>query len=149
VQVRVLGRIPRADTEVAGGDPLLLRRRVRTLARQFVPCKLLTQELVVRFVFVERGDYVISIAPRRRPKFVALEAHAVRIADNVEPVPGPMLAVMMAGEEAVHQALIRTGSRVIKERTNLFRRRWQPREAKRQTANQSLLIRRWTWLQTC
>ena len=56
-------------------------------------------ELVVRDVEVQRPDHVVAIAERVGDLVVELVAGRLGITHQVEPVPGPTLAVMRAGQE--------------------------------------------------
>ena len=65
---------------------------------------LFAEKLVVGLVGVERGDDVIAVVPGVGAKLVALEAVGIGVVRDVEPVARPALAVVRAGEEAVHES---------------------------------------------
>src|SRR5689334_13606655 len=54
-----------------------------------IASQLLTNELIVRFVFVERTDHVVAIAPGGRARLVHFETMCFSEAHHVEPVPSP------------------------------------------------------------
>jgi hypothetical protein len=108
----VLGRFERIDFVVpgaegvkAGGD----ERFVRGVG-QFIAGELLGDEAVVGFVGVQGGDDVVAIAPDAGLGAVALVAARVGVADQVEPVAGPALAIAGIAEESVGEALVGVGS---------------------------------------
>ena len=76
---------------------------------QLVARDLLLDEAVVGLVLVERLDHVIAIAPDVGPRLIALEAFAIGVARQVQPVPRPALAVVRRGEQAVDHFLERIG----------------------------------------
>ena len=93
--------------------------------RHFVAGKLLLDEPVVRLVLVERADHVVAIAPCGRPLAVDREAIGLGKARQVEPVPGPPLAVARIGQQLVDHFFICVGRRVVLEVVHFLRRRRQ------------------------
>src|SRR5262249_17732299 len=65
--------------------------------------EVLDQESVVGEVRIERADDVIAIAVGVRDVVVELVAGGLGVADEIEPVAGPSLAVSRAGQEALDQ----------------------------------------------
>ena len=96
--------VPRAGGEEAGRRE---KFRVWSLEvgglREHVSGDLFTEELVIGLVGVEGGDDVVAIAPGVGAELVALKAVGVRVVRNVQPMAGPALAVVRAGEQAVHK----------------------------------------------
>ena len=93
---------------------------------QFIAGQLLADELVVGLVFVQRADDVIAITPDIGFGAVALETVAFGIPYQVEPVAGPVLAVMGRGEEPINHFLVSVRRTVCEESIDLPRRRRQP-----------------------
>ncbi len=92
---------------------------------KLVAGELLADEAVVRLVVVERADDVVAVAPGARLGVVALVAVGLGEADEVEPVPAPLLAVARRGEQAVDEPFVGVGRRVGQERLDLGGRRRQ------------------------
>ena len=88
LRAALLGRLQ--QPVVAGSDPLLERGVGQEVAGQ-----LLGGEPVEGQVAVEGGDHPVAVAPHR-PRVVAVVAHAVGVADQVEPEDGHPLAVAPA-----------------------------------------------------
>ena len=63
------------------------------LRREEVAGELLAEELVVGLVAVEGVDHPVAVPPGVRQRVVAVLAGGVGVADEVEPVPAPALAV--------------------------------------------------------
>ena len=61
---------------------------------QQIPCELLDDELVVGLVPVKRFDHPLPIAPGMGPNRVLLEAVAVCVACQIQPMPPPAFAKM-------------------------------------------------------
>ena len=77
----------------------------RPLARQDVAGNLLAQEFIVRLVGVERVDHVVSITPGGGHRIVGRLTSGVGIANDIEPVASPVLAVMRRVEQSIHNLL--------------------------------------------
>src|SRR5260370_4929346 len=73
------------------------------LPRQQIARQLLADELVVRRIVVERLNHVVAILVSLGNREVALAAIGVGIADDVEPLAAPTLAVRFRSEKAVDQ----------------------------------------------
>ena len=76
---------------------------------KFVAGDLLADEAVVGLVFIEGLDDVIAIAPRVWAKGVVLEAIALGVAREVEPVARPAFAVVRRGEQPVDEPFVSVG----------------------------------------
>ena len=67
-----------------------------------VACDLFAQKFVVRLVAVERIDHIVAIPPGERAIFVALEAAAVSVSRQIEPVSSPPLAITGTCQQAIN-----------------------------------------------
>ena len=99
--------------------PVAIRWSSVALGQQ-VAGELLDGELVERHVGVERLDHPVAVRPDR-PRAVLLVAVGVGVAGQVEPAPGPALAVVRRGEQPVDQLLVGVRRRVVDERVDLRR----------------------------
>ena len=115
---------------------------------QFIARNLLAQKTVVRFVRVEGAHDVIAVAPRTRPRFVGLEAVALRPPREVEPEASPTFAKSRRGQQPIHQSLVRRGRVVRFECRHFLRRRRQAGQIKRDAANERKPIRFGQWMQS-
>ena len=128
VEIVVLGErgvrrfvVPDPQSQIAGGDDRGGRRVVDLVAGELV-----RQELVVRHVRVERVDHPVAVAPGGGLLAVPLVAVRLRVADKVEPVPAPALAVVRRREQAVDEALPGVGALILLEGLDLLQGRRQP-----------------------
>jgi hypothetical protein len=87
-----------AAAEVAGGDD-----GFGVVREEFVAGELFHDEAVPWLVRVEGSDDVVAIAPCVWAVVVGFIAVAVGVADEVEPVAGPALAVLWGREETVDE----------------------------------------------
>ncbi len=108
----------------------------------FVSRDLLLHEAIVRLVGVETIDDVISIAPDIGPRLVALEAFAVGVAGEVQPVPSPAFAIMRRSEQPVNHFRERVGRGIGDECLHFFRRGRQPDQIERRPPDQGDLVGR-------
>src|SRR5262249_47355359 len=99
---------------------LLLQRGVG----QEVACKLLRREAVERQIAVEGIDDIVPVTPERAG-IVAVVAHAVRVANQVQPVHGHTLTEMRRGKQPAPLAPV--GARRVggEESSHFLRSRWQ------------------------
>src|SRR5262249_61195562 len=113
-----------------GAEPQDARRNLRLLrvGGGFVARELLTNELVVGLVVVEPLPHVTAIAPRVGTTHVELEAARIGVANQVEPMARPSLAVVRAGEQTVDQSFPGSRRGVFDERLDLFRAGRQSRQ---------------------
>ena len=77
-------------------------QRVGIAGEKLIACQLFAQEAVERLILIEGTDDVIAIAPDVRLRVVALVAVGLGIADEVEPMPGPLFAVLRHCQQLVH-----------------------------------------------
>jgi hypothetical protein len=105
--------------EDAGGEQLVV---VRT---KLVAGNLLTHELVVRLVGIERANHIIAEPPRIRHVPVVLVAFGLGIADDVEPVLPLPLAEAGAGDQPIGKPLVGIGRFIFVKRGLILRRRRQ------------------------
>ena len=95
-EVHVVDRVepePPGNSEVArAGHTLREAVGLRRIGEQ-IAGHLLAHELVIWLVVVERLDHVVAILPGQRCRIVGGLAGGVGVADHVEPVPAPALAV--------------------------------------------------------
>ena len=108
-ELRPVGRfvIPHAEPVVAGGDQSVVGR-----VGEFVAGDLFDRELVERLVGIERADQIVAVAPGMGLGTIAFKAVGFGIAHQIEPVAGPLLAVMGRGEQAVDHLLKRLWRRI-------------------------------------
>ena len=128
LRAALLGRLQ--QPVVPGGDPLVAARVGQQVARE-----LRGREAVERQVAVPRVHHPVAVAPHR-PRVVAVVADAVGVAHEVEPEERHALAVARRGEQAIHLALVRVGTRVALERERFVGRRRQAGQVEAQAAQQ-------------
>ena len=90
--------IPDAQSIVAGR-----RQRFASHLVQFVTGQLLTNELIVRLVFVERLDHVVAILPGVGLDAIAFEGIGFGVANQVEPMASPTFAVVRRLQQLIDQ----------------------------------------------
>src|SRR2546426_4484992 len=93
---------------------------------ELVGGELLDDELVVRLVVIQGLDHVIAIAPCCRQIAIVLEARAVGVANDVQPVSSPTLAVMGRGQQPLDEVLVGSRRRILDEGVHLLRGWQQP-----------------------
>src|ERR1700753_788387 len=91
--------VPGAEAVVAGRNHRVIGHVIKLIAG-----KLLTQELVVWLVIVERTDDVITILPGIRLEAIALETIGFGEANQIEPVAGPLFAIVRRCEQRIDEA---------------------------------------------
>ncbi len=104
-------------------------------------------ELVERQVAVERVDDPVAIAPglgqlATGGAGLRVGVVVVGVADHVEPVPRPALAVGRRGQQPIDDLLERLGRTIRKERRDLVRRRRQAGQVERRAADPGPPVRR-------
>jgi hypothetical protein len=114
----------RVEAVESGGEDLLVGG-----AGQQVAGELPGDELVPREVAIEGADHPVAPGPHLALA-VDLEAEAVGVAGDVEPVDGQALAVARRGEEAVDNAFEGPGAVVLHEGGDFRGRGWQAGEIK-------------------
>ena len=83
--------------QVAGRDP-----RFGRIGRELIARDLFLNELVVRFVFIEGADDVIAISPGIVAIAIVLKASGIGVANHIQPVPAPSLAVVRRSKQLFH-----------------------------------------------
>ncbi len=78
--------------------------------KHLVAGDLLLDEAIVGLVVIEGADHVIAIAPGVRPVLIEFEAIGVGVANHVQPLRGPALAIMRRREQAIDYFFIRVGA---------------------------------------
>ena len=101
----------------------------------------LLHELVVREVLVESADHVVAIAPGVLLVEVEFVAVGFGEAHQIEPVPGPALAIVRRDQQPVDDLFISLRGIVGKERRDLFGRGRQAGEVEGDAAQQGGLVR--------
>jgi hypothetical protein len=124
-----------AQAQVAGGDGDL-----GVVGRDLVAGELLLEEAVVGLVVGERADDVVAVRPGVGAVAVLLVAVGFGVADEVQPVAAPALAVARVGEEALDLLLVGVGRRVLLERLELRRRGRQAVEVEAEPAQQRAAV---------
>ena len=92
-----------AECEQSGGDELAVAL-LRRIGRKQVTRELLSDEAVIRQVFVEGTDHIVAIAPCMREAGIAAEAIiAVRfgIARHIHPMTAPFFAEVGTAEQRI------------------------------------------------
>ena len=117
-------------------------------ARKLIAGELFEQELIVRFVVIERFDDIVAIPPDVRLVAIAFVTVGLGKADQVEPVHGQTLAEVRRGEEAFHQSLVRAGGGIREKLLELVGGRRKPREVEVQSSNEGVSVGRGRWLQS-
>ena len=105
--------------------------------------ELLAEKLGVGEVAIEGVDDPVAVAPRLAK--VALwreldEIASVGVADEVEPVPPPALAVARRGEQAIDDGVEGVGGIIGEKRGGLLRGRREPDEIERRPAEERPLV---------
>jgi len=116
IDVGAFHDVVRTRHQITGGDGGSER-----IARQLFP-----QKLVVWLVVVERPDDIIAERPSVRPFAVGLVAVRVGKPNEIEPMAGPTLAIVRAGEHSFDQIRDGGGRSVLGELLDFVRRRRQP-----------------------
>ena len=112
-------------------------RRIRW---QQVAGDLLLDEAIERHVGVHRVDHVIAIFPGIGIGDVPRWAGRFAVPGHVEPVPTPAFAELRRSEQAINDLLVGQVSNLSDKVVDLFRRRRQTGEVKRQSPKQSQAI---------
>ncbi len=114
-----------------------LVERVPARLRQQVAGDVLGDEAIKRQVGVERPNDVVAITPGLAGnRKVELVAECLRVAHQVEPVPGPALGVARAGEQAIDHGGKRARRVIAEERVDFLPGRWQSVQVERHAPDQ-------------
>ena len=125
------------------GDERIGIDLVRVGRLQQVAGKLLSDEFVVRQIPIECGDDPIAITPCLAE--VAFdrqlnEIASIGIADDVQPMPPPPLAITGRREQPIDNFRIGVGRVVVQVFSQFFRSRRQSRQIKTDPAKQRALV---------
>ena len=123
-----------AAAQESGGNPLFEAR-----TGEEVPGNLLEGEAVEGQVAIQCLDHPLPPAPGVGTEQVLLVAVAVGVAGQVQPVPGPFLAVTGRCQEPVHQPLIGVGPVVLQESLHLFDAGQETRQVQTDPSDEGLL----------
>ena len=134
--------VPNTEPIEAGG-----RDAVGVAIRKLVASQLLHDETVVRLVLVEGANDVVAVFPNQILPAVPLVAVCLGEANKVEPMPPPLFAIPIRGQQLVDDFLERALRRVGKEHRDLLLRRGQPGQVVTSPPNEHTLTRRGAWLQ--
>ena len=88
VGLRIAGLIPRSRNQHARSDDSLRGHRLQHISGHLLP-----HEAVVGGVGVEAANDVVAKLPSMVSRSVVFEALAFRVADDVQPMPGPAFSV--------------------------------------------------------
>ena len=110
----------RSEAQERGGQ-----QGVLSAFAQLVAGDLFADKAVVRPIAVKRAYDVVTIAPGLRAVAIVFVAAGIGVADQVQPVTGPALAVVRTGQQAIDQAIEGVGRIVLEERFHFGRVRRQ------------------------
>ena len=122
--------IPQAKSIVSGGNDIVRYGRI-----EFVTGKLLHYKLIIRLVVVEGSDDIIAIAPHKRFRVIPFIAVGFGIANDIQPMPTPLFAVMFRSQQPINQITISIRRLVFNKCLHVNGRRRQPREVVVGSAN--------------
>ena len=125
---------PGGHRPVAKGPPV-------GVSRKEVPGKLFQDEPIVGLVPVEGPHHVIAVAVGEAHDVVAVMGGGVGIADHVQPVAGPALAVVGRVQQALHKVRIGLGRGVVDKGFHLRGFRRQTQQVEGEPANQRAAVR--------
>ena len=107
---------------------------------------MLGEKLIVGLVVVKRPDDIVAIVLIAGGMTHAGKRDAaLNISGDIQPVPAEALAVVWAGEQSIDEVLVGIGPKIIRERPDFIRCRWQAGEVECQPANQSGFVRFRGW----
>ncbi|MAT46754.1 MAG: hypothetical protein CMO35_04900 [Verrucomicrobiaceae bacterium] len=112
--------IPLHETVVTGCNHRLGRRFLN-----LVPGQLLQEELVIGKIHVQRLNDIIPIAPDVRLVGVTLKSIGLSVANDIEPVPRPLLSIVRRGKQSIDNLFPCIRGLVVLEGLNLFEGRRQ------------------------
>ena len=123
-----------------GGEQLRPPRRGHPLLDEEIAGQMGPEEGVERLVTVEGSDAPVAVAPGVAVGDVFVEAVGVGIADDVEPVPGLMLAVARRREQSIDHPIPGLRQLVRQEGVDLVGRRREARQRERRPAQERRLV---------
>ena len=105
---------------------------------QEIARQLPNSELIVGQVAIEGGDHPIAVRPERT---LVVDVHPmrIRVAGEVHPIPGHVLAVARGGEQAIHGPLVCVRTLVGEELIDLRRGGRQAGQVERDPPDEGLL----------
>ena len=109
---------------------------------EHIPHQLHSRKFIKWHVGVESVDHPVAIRPGVAAGLVVLEAVALTVPSDVQPMPRPALPVRWRGQQFVHQSEIRPLCCVLFERLNQLRTRRQSDEVEMQPPHQRSRSRR-------
>ena len=122
--------VPRAQADEAGRDHAAVGA-----VRQLIARKLLRDKPIVRQIVIEGVDDPIAVPPRAGLFLVAFVATGVGIADDIEPIPRPVLAVERRCEQSIDESRVGIRGGIVRELVDLLSRRRQADDVKVDAAN--------------
>jgi hypothetical protein len=123
-----------------GGDEPQRGDAVHGVRRDDVSGELFGDEPAIRFVGIEGPDDVIAVRPGVESELVLVVAVGFAKVDDIQPVPGPPLAVVGRIQQPVYQLLVGVGAVVGEECGDGVRRRGQAEQVVRQPSDQRAAI---------
>ena len=135
--------VPKPESVEARRD-----KRVEIAIGKFVASDLRADKPRVRHVGVERAHHEIAVLPSGFLVAIALETVGVGVADEVEPVTSPLLAVVRAREQPIDEPLVGVRRLVGDKRVDFRRCGRQARQVKRGASNERHAIGLGRWAQS-
>ncbi len=123
-------------------DQLIGRRR-----RIEIACDLRDRELVVGQVVIERADHPVTIRSHLAI-MVVVQPVGIRKSNQVHPVTRHVLAIVRRVQQRIDQAAVGVGTLIGDERSNLFDRRRQTGQVKREPSDQGPAVGCFGWHQS-
>ena len=107
---------------------------------QNVARNLVTQEMIVGHVSIERPDHPIAIMPGVVATLITFKPVRVGVMGNVQPVPCPPFSVMFRRQQTIDESFHSHRGGIVDKRIDVFRCWRQSVEIERQPANQCATI---------
>ena len=123
-----------------GGEQLRPPRRSHPIFDEEITGQMGAEEGVERLVTVEGGDAPVAVAPGVAMGDVFVEPVGVGIADDVEPMPGLMLAVARRREQSIDHPIPGLRRLVRQEGVDLIGRRREARQCERCPSQERCLV---------
>ena len=99
--------VVRPQTQVTRGDQrILLGDSARRAFQQFIARQLLENKPVEGLVGIEGPDHVVAEPPGPGPELIPIEAIAVAVADDVEPLARLVFSITRRSQQAIDQAFV-------------------------------------------
>jgi len=126
-----------------GGDQELLIFCGVVGLHHLIAGQLLFDEFVIGLIAIETAHHVVAIAIGVGPVGVVFVAVRFSETDHIEPVPAPLLSIMLGGEQPVDDVGPRSWGTVANEGFDFFGRRGETGQIVSNTADQSDAIGLW------